>query len=236
MKFVHIESHVVDGLLEHEVLMILLIQTCLHLLSDSKILPQQNDALFVRLIFFEVFIGLYLLKRNFLISSPFRRSVLRKPSNLSRIAHRYVKRGKLSYHILNFSWCCFFKDLYIVRESRFHLLEINFVIGQFALQRALHFDKFFGEVGIDPLQCVKMFHGFIEAVELAVERSSTSPSAESSSELSESEFAIPGQSSTFNAWHSFCFSPICDTSRTVVPFKYPCITITCLKVPDYVDF
>ncbi len=38
-----------------------------------------------------------------------------------------------------------------------------------------------------------------------------------------------------NAWHLFCFSPICDTCRTVVPLQYPCITIACSQVSDYVD-
>ena len=44
--------------------MFLLVQACLRLLSNSEILLQQNDALFIGLIFFEVFIGLYLLKRE----------------------------------------------------------------------------------------------------------------------------------------------------------------------------
>ncbi len=44
--------------------MFLLIQACLRLLGNSEILLQQNDALFIGLVFFEVFIGLYLLKRE----------------------------------------------------------------------------------------------------------------------------------------------------------------------------
>ena len=44
--------------------MLLLIKACLGLLSNSKILLQQDDAFFIALIFFEVLIGLCLLKRE----------------------------------------------------------------------------------------------------------------------------------------------------------------------------
>jgi hypothetical protein len=39
----------------------------------------------------------------------------------------------------------------------------------------------------------------------------------------------------FNAWHFFCFSLICDTCRTIVPFQYLCIAVACSQVPYYVD-